>query len=515
MNKSDLSLMLSSDRNLNDVNRKKTKHHDLGNYQILLFIFTNIGLFPTAASMLVGILFEPSKEYCQIYNNGMKNVENSKLEYEFHSIFITWQLHCQNSYLHKIVTTFVMVGATIGAITSGYISDNNGRKPIIVGSLLLMAITNLMVSIVGTYSWYIFSIIFFIQGCGVGAYMSSHLILIIENLENPRSRLLVVCLNAWPLGLCFTALISYLTRHWIYFHILTSITSLIMGLLLYFFAHESHIWLNQNNLSTKALKIKDSINKFNSGSLNSNRGILKTDNSKILSSVTVIKANENDDNNTTDNANIIDEGSRRLSTLEIIKIPQVRIHLLVLAFSFFSSSIISFVMYFSLDSVAGDPYMNMFIMGIAKFSAGLTPYFLSKWFGRMTIFLFSLSLSVGGSWILIISWYGFGKIDGMFISILCQVLAATADPVFKINHLYSAELFPTSARNTCRGICNGASRIGSMLAPGVILLKRINSGAPYAVISVLLTLQWILGYLYLPETKNQMSLEDNNEESKT
>lgn len=100
-----------------------------------------------------------------------------------------------------------------------------------------MGITNLLISIIGTHGWYIFSIVFFIQGCAVGAYMSSHLILIMENLENPRSRLLVVCLNAWPLGLCFTALISYLTKHWIYFHILNSITSLIMAslLVIYYF----------------------------------------------------------------------------------------------------------------------------------------------------------------------------------------------------------------------------------------------------------------------------------------
>uniref|UniRef100_A0A0K0E3W4 MFS domain-containing protein n=1 Tax=Strongyloides stercoralis TaxID=6248 RepID=A0A0K0E3W4_STRER len=511
MTQSNLDISLLSEENSKNIPKKKSIHNDLGNYQIILFIITNVGLFPTAASMLIGILFEPSKEYCQSYING--TINNNTSEYEFHSLFMTWQLHCQNSYLNKIITIFVMIGATIGAIISGYISDNSGRKPIIVGSLILMGITNLAISIVGTYGWHIFGIIFFIQGCGVGAYMSSHLILIMENLENPRSRLLIVCLNAWPLGLCFITLLSYLTKHWIYFHILNSIISLIMASLLHLFAHESHIWLNENDLPSEALQIKHSINKFNSKSLNNNRGVLKIDNVKILKNNTILN-NDGSENKLISDANINIKESRKITTLEVIKTPHIRTHLLVLTFSFFSSSIVSFVMYFSLDSIAGDPYIKMTIMGLSKFITGLIPYFLSKWFGRMTIFLLSLALSGGGSWILVISWYGFGKIDGLFLSILCQVLAATTDPVFKVNHLYSAELFPTSARNTCRGICNAASRIGSMLAPGMILLKHIEPGIPYAIISLLLTLQWLLGYFYLPETKDKTSLEEKNGKNK-
>uniref|UniRef100_A0A0N4ZE55 MFS domain-containing protein n=1 Tax=Parastrongyloides trichosuri TaxID=131310 RepID=A0A0N4ZE55_PARTI len=480
-------------------------HYDLGNYQLILFIISNIGLFPTAASMLVTILFEPSQEYCNAYNNGTLNTDEDSYKNNFYSLFMEWQYHCMNSYLHKVITTFVMVGGTIGAVTSGYISDNHGRKPIIVGSMVLMAITNLIISFTGKYGWQLFSIIFFVQGCGVGAYMSSHLILIMENLENPRSRLLIVCLNAWPVGLCFTAFISYLTKHWIYFHILNSIISMIMAALLHFFAHESHIWLNQNNLQVKALKIKTSINKFNNKCINKERGHLP------IESLRIIRNNKDEKNVMLTTSTIEEDEKKKLTTLEIIRMPKVRKHLLVLAFSFLSSSIVSFVMYFSLDTIPGNPFVKMLLMGMLKFIAGLSPYFLSRWLGRMKIYLFSLTLSLIGSWILITLYYIDQNVNGIFLSILSQLLAATTDPVFKINHLYSAELFPTTARNTCRGICNGASRIGSMLAPGIILLRYFHTGIPYTVIGLLITTQWLLGYFYLPETKNQMSLDENNE----
>lgn len=60
MIQSNLDIKLSK-KNFKNVSEKVAIHHDLGNYQIILFVITNIGLFPTAASMLISILFEPSK----------------------------------------------------------------------------------------------------------------------------------------------------------------------------------------------------------------------------------------------------------------------------------------------------------------------------------------------------------------------------------------------------------------------------------------------------------------------
>ena len=54
-------------------------------------------------------------------------------------------------------------------------------------------------------------------------------------------------------------------------------------------------------------------------------------------------------------------------------------------------------------------------------------------------------------------------------AVLSLAAAASIDPTWKINHLYSTELFPTSVRNMARGVCNMAARLGGVVAPSVSL----------------------------------------------
>lgn len=54
------------------------------------------------------------------------------------------------------------------------------------------------------------------------------------------------------------------------------------------------------------------------------------------------------------------------------------------------------------------------------------------------------------------------------------MIAAGIDPTWKINHLYSAELFPTSVRSMARGVCNAGGRLGSVMAPMVGGLVKMD-----------------------------------------
>lgn len=87
----------------------------------------------------------------------------------------------------------------------------------------------------------IFSALLFVLGLASGGYMVVNVVFIVEALHHPKSRLLVVCLNGWPLGMAVTAFIAYFTRHWFYYHAVLVLTSLMFLFLLVCYSFEKKI----------------------------------------------------------------------------------------------------------------------------------------------------------------------------------------------------------------------------------------------------------------------------------
>ncbi|KAJ1521413.1 hypothetical protein ONE63_003086 [Megalurothrips usitatus] len=83
---------------------------------------------------------------------------------------------------------------------------------------------------------------------------------------------------------------------------------------------------------------------------------------------------------------------------------------------------------------------------------------------------------------------------------LCGKLAITAS--FTVLYVYTAELFPTSARHSMIGICSTVGRVGSMLAPQTPLLEVFFWGMPILVFGLMCVGGAFLTLL-LPETLNK------------
>jgi len=70
-----------------------------------------------------------------------------------------------------------------------------------------------------------------------------------------------------------------------------------------------------------------------------------------------------------------------------------------------------------------------------------------------------------------------------------------------IMFVYTAELFPTSVRNTAIGVASMWGRVGGMLAPQVYLLSRVWSPLPLIVMGVVSLVGGLMIFLILPETQ--------------
>lgn len=78
-------------------------------------------------------------------------------------------------------------------------------------------------------------------------------------------------------------------------------------------------------------------------------------------------------------------------------------------------------------------------------------------------------------------------------------------------YLYSGEIFPTLGRNSGLVGVSTFARLGSMIAPLMLLLEGFLAGFPLLILTVISICQ-ILMILPLPETKN-VNLPDTLEEA--
>uniref|UniRef100_A0A914DPP7 Major facilitator superfamily (MFS) profile domain-containing protein n=1 Tax=Acrobeloides nanus TaxID=290746 RepID=A0A914DPP7_9BILA len=431
---------------------------DFGVYQLVLFVITQLGYLPVAGGMLSTTFFEPTKEFC------MNPKVNSSLLNEFQSLLMEWNEHCQHSSLVIITSTIVMLGAVVGTMLILFLSH---------GALILSA---------AHLKWFAL-ILFFTIGCSSGGYIVVNLVLMVESLEKASSRLLVVSLNGWPI--------------------------------------ESVRWLINHGRLRKADKVQVKINNrnklspFNSSSYLTVPAQLSSAMKKVTSSNSLssaeIKAMKNVTNDFNSESPLNESTKIAYTYYDLFRYSSILFPLLALSYSFTSSSIISFGFYFTIEVLPGNRYVNLAAMGLLKLCLGFLPFVFSIWFGRRPIFLVSIGVACISSAILVVCQIFFH--GHWAITILSLLITASMDPAWKINHLYSAELFPTVVRNMCRAICNVGARFGSLIAPGIIHMRHQWELLPYLIFFILLTGQFIIGLTLLPETKDRPLLDELPEKS--
>ncbi|KAE9416815.1 hypothetical protein Angca_004018, partial [Angiostrongylus cantonensis] len=152
-------------------------------------------------------------------------------EIDFTSLLFEWDEACQNSVITAVMSTSLMVGALIGSFLAGWLADAYGRLPVLKACLLLTCIVNGVFSLVATASRSLSAVFLFILGTGCGGYMVTNLVLLVECLDRPRSRLLAVSLNGWSISMVFFALLAWVSQHWFPFHLLVAFMAFVAFLL--------------------------------------------------------------------------------------------------------------------------------------------------------------------------------------------------------------------------------------------------------------------------------------------
>ena len=204
---------------------------------------------------------------------------------------------------------------------------------------------------------------------------------------------------------------------------------------------------------------------------------------------------------------------------DILRVPVLRKRACILFFVWFSVSICYYGITYYVPNLFGDRHLNFILGGGIELAAYLLAFVVLGGFGRRGPLCAYLTLS-GVLCISMVLVKHFLSNDTANVPAIVTALAligkAAVVSCFCIIFLYSSEVFPTVIRTVGVGSCTFFGRLGSLLAPQVLLLGELLLAGmpglvPFLVFGSLCLVAALL-VLYLPETLNT-KLPDTIEEA--
>lgn len=501
-----------------DFKSMRLKIKSFGKYQIRLLLITQAAYISITGSVLCSIFdaYVPKVIECSqlayanisaaLTNTSVLNYghycqcPNSSLTVHFYSLILDLNSICVHKYLPTTMTTVVMAGGVVGAMVFGFAADRYGRKTTCMISLTGCCISNLVL-LFSSYHWVLVLMVLFVIGFFAGGYMVVNYVLLTESVST-EWRLFCSCFIGWAFGMMAMALMGFVLARWRTYHMCLAFFAFGFMLLFHFFVNESPRWLSVHcendqyggEISSTDKCIKP-VEASPSNSSGDNEEISDNSQSKIL------LTRDSEQEGSMENNNCY-------SYIDLVRDRAVFCRLMALTYCWLAASVISFGLYFNMGSMAGNIFLNIFLSGLVKGTSGIIPFFVEKWFGRKQILVFFVCISCIICWMMVVRCFvSSSSSTDITLTIFAIIGVSVIDPMWKINQLYSTELFPTVVRNMARGVCNIGSRTGSLVAPQIAYLSNVYFPVPFIIYGCLAMGYLLVSIFLLPETKGK-SLED-------
>uniref|UniRef100_A0A1I8J5Z5 MFS domain-containing protein n=1 Tax=Macrostomum lignano TaxID=282301 RepID=A0A1I8J5Z5_9PLAT len=383
------------------------------------------------------------------------------------------------------ITTVVFAGMLLGAPVWGAVSDKRGRWSVSAICFILMAYFGLLCSFAPNYFW--LASLRGIVGFNIGGAATSFTLLSEYLPQRHRAKVLILFNLFWGVGSTFEILLAYLvlpTLGWRYLVAFSSLP-LILTLPSLWCLPESARFLLASGKADEAVKVIDQIARENGRPLMKGRpaGISETETRGHIWSLF--------------------HTSYRRTTLILFCL------WFGIAFSYYGIVLVSSEMSQlrrqcdrgpallpGSESVASNASLvkdNSCCRGLE--AEDYKAMFISS-FGEFLIIPFNLLTIdwLGRRWTLAINYLLMGVFFGLIclcvpsgVSAAFLLLArAHAGGIFKIDYIYTTEVYPTVIRSIGLGICSAMARFGSMSAPFVaqVVLPDVSLFAGFATFAL-------------------------------
>ncbi|XP_076360279.1 solute carrier family 22 member 6-B-like isoform X2 [Tachypleus tridentatus] len=408
------------------------------------------------------------------------------------TIITQWDLFCDREWLVSMNQTVFMLGMLFGVFISGHLGDKFGRRPVLLGSLCLIIVSNYAGAAVPNLSF--FYIARFCSAMGVAGIQNAGVCLLMETISPEYRAWVSVSFSCgWIIGLIILPGLAWLIRDWQYFEAVTACSWLPM-LIAWWFLPESPRWLLTRKRYTDA---ENTIRKF----LNVNKLSVSNLDHTMKTLETKIELEK--------------KTKSTLTSLDLFRTPRLRRITTEIMFVFFVSSFLYYALTFDSARLGGSMYINLFISAAVEIPACVAAPLLIKFVKRKPPFVICFVVT-SIACVLVIAVPEDMVATKISLSMIGKMFISTAGG---IKFLYGGEVFPTVIRTVGVGTSIMCSRIGGAIAPFVReLSKSTHVAVPSVIYGVLSIIAAIMVFL-LPETFNRQLpdtiLEIENPEKKT
>lgn len=472
----------------------------------------NVSLYSWKNQFLPNITYrsDVSNSQCEVqaYNltidgkiNFLNETEKCKFwEYsnEYYSIVEEWNLVCEKTWMLSMSQSIYMFGFLVAVSLTGQMSDLFGRRPTIILNVLILLTASTATAFSTSFTMFVILRSFVAVG---QAGMDLAVFVLVMEVFGPSCRATYAILQSFSfcLGYMLLPLIAWLLSDWFYLQLVFALTSLCY-INFFWCLPESPRWLLSKGYTKRALSVMKLAAKENGIEVHN-----------IEDHVARIYCLEKKRKESEKNATILD----------LFKTPNLRKKTLYLFFIWITLAFTYYGLSFYSTELYGNKFLNFFLSALVEVPTSIYCLLTANRYGRKRIVF--LSLIIGGfsclGFIIIPEGYEIGQ---NILAISGKLFVSAA---FCIIYLFSAEIFPTVARNAGIGVCSMVARIGSALSPFMRDLgQATNPSVPLVMFGILCVISSLF-LLKLPETNLQpipetlteaeAAVQDSSEEKKT
>ncbi|KAM4723066.1 solute carrier family 22 member 6-A-like [Rhinophrynus dorsalis] len=403
----------------------------------------------------------------------------------FSSTIVTeWDLVCDLHKMRQIAQSIYMAGVLVGAVLLGSLSDRFGRRMVLITSYLVMAVSGTCVAFLPSFITY--CIFRCICGMAFSGIILNTISLILE-WTPPKGRTLMGTLFAYSFtcGQLLLAGLAYGIRDWRWLQFTVS-APFYLFFLYSWFVPESARWLILRGRTHEALRDLKRVARINR----------KREEGEKLSEKVLISHMQSEVKHA--------KGSHTI--LDLYRKPGMCRVTICLMLVWFSMSFAFYGLGMDLQKFEINIFLLQFIFGAIDIPGNLIAAILMSTVGRRVTQ--SAVMILSGVALLCNAFIPQEmKIANIVLAVLGKGCLAGS---FACAYLYSGELFPTVIRQTGMGVVAMKARLGSMVAPLVLLLWEVSPILPPAIYGVAAIVSGSAA-IFLNETRNRQ-LPDTVEE---
>jgi len=162
--------------------------------------------------------------------------------------------------------------------------------------------------------------------------------------------------------------------------------------------------------------------------------------------------------------NLTDKGDKEFTYSMLLKDSDTSQLLMTVCVVWLIGGFVYYGITLSAGSISKEIHLNMFLMGLVEIPAYILSRYLADTAGRKSSYI---SMTLLAAFFCLVSWSYPRKGGRLLFALVGKIFASGA---FSLVWMWSPEIFPTGARSLTTAIGSQAARVGSILAPYVVVL---------------------------------------------